>query len=394
MVRPRIAVVSPFLDKQHGTERRLCEEVERLAGEFEFHLYSQRVEDVDLARVVWHRIPDVPGPQLFKYLWWFLANHLWRWWDRWVHGQRCELVFSPGVNCLDADVVTVHIVFTGVRKALAGSDRLREHPLRSWPRLLHRRAYYRLLSVLERRVFSNRRTLLAAVSRRTAEEVAQRFRLTEVPCVIYPGVDATQFHPTRWQALRPAARRELQLAQGEFAVMLIGNDWRNKGLPVLLEAVGRLGEEHVRVLAVGTDDPELCRAVIARHRLEGRVRFLPPRPDVEFYYAAADAYAGPSLEDAFALPPAEAMACGLPVIVSRQAGVSEIITHGEDGLILQDPRDAEELAGLLRRLLADPEFARRLGERAAQRAAQLSWEANAAALRELFQQTFTLKGHR
>lgn len=384
MVRPRIAVVSPFLDKRHGTERCTCEQVERLAGEFEFHLYSQRVEDVDLSRVVWHRVPDVPGPHLVKYLWWFLANHLWRWWDRWVRGRRYELVFSPGVNCLDADVVTVHVVFTGVRKALAGSDRLREHPLRSWPQLLHRRAYYRLLSILERRVFGNRQTRLAAVSRRTAGEVAQQFRLAEVPCVIYNGVDAAQFHPMRRRTLRPAARREVQLAPEEFAVLLIGNDWRNKGLPVLLEAVGRLGEEKVRVLAVGTDDPELCREVIARHRLERRVRFLAPRPDVEFYYAAADAYAAPSLEDAFALPPAEAMACGLPVIVSSQAGASEIVTHGEDGLILQDPRDAEELAGLLRRLLADPEFARRLGERAAQTAARYTWEANAAALRELF----------
>ncbi|MCL6565876.1 MAG: glycosyltransferase family 4 protein [Acidobacteriia bacterium] len=384
MVRPRIAVVSPFLDKRHGTERCTCEQVERLADEFEFHLYSQRVEDVDLARVVWHRIPDVPGPQLVKYLWWFLANHLWRWWDRWVRGQRCELVFSPGVNCLDADVATIHVLFTRVREALAGSDRLQQHPLRAWPRLLHRRAYYLLLSFLERCAFGNRRTQLAAVSRRTAADVAQRVRLVEIPRVIYSGVDATQFHPIRRRTLRTAARRELQLAAEEFAVLLIGNDWRNKGLPVLLEAVGRLGAEQVCVLAVGTDDPELCREVIARHRLQRRVRFLPPRPDVEFYYAAADAYAGPSLEDAFALPPAEAMACGLPVIVSSLAGVSEIVTHGEDGLILQDPRDAEELAGLLRRLLADPEFARRLGERAAQRAAQLTWEANAAALRELF----------
>ena len=49
---------------------------------------------------------------------------------------------------------------------------------------------------------------------------------------------------------------------------------------------------------------------------------------------AADAYVGPSLEDAFALPPAEAMACGLPVIVSNQAGACEIITDGVDGIVL------------------------------------------------------------
>ena len=59
---------------------------------------------------------------------------------------------------------------------------------------------------------------------------------------------------------------------------------------------------------------------------------LPPRKDVEFYYAAADVYAGPSLQDSYAMPPAEAMACGLPVIVSASAGVSEIVTSGKDRL--------------------------------------------------------------
>jgi len=75
---------------------------------------------------------------------------------------------------------------------------------------------------------------------------------------------------------------------------------------------------------------------------------LPPRPDVEFFYAAADAYVGPSLEDAFAQPPAEAMASGLPVITSRQNGGAEIISHGSDGLILEDPEDVRTLAEWIR----------------------------------------------
>ena len=58
------------------------------------------------------------------------------------------------------------------------------------------------------------------------------------------------------------------------------------------------------------------------------MKFVPPRNDIEFYYAAADAYVGPSLEDTFAQPPAEAMACGLPVIVSSANGTSEIVTDG------------------------------------------------------------------
>src|SRR6202044_3390442 len=102
--------------------------------------------------------------------------------------------------------------------------------------------------------------------------------------------------------------------------------------------------------------------------LEGRMRILPPRRDVEFYYAAADAYVGPSLEDTFALPPAEAMASGLPTIVSAVNGTSEIITDGVDGMILDDPRNVAGLTALVRRLHDDESFRLRLGRTAAETA--------------------------
>jgi UDP-glucose:(heptosyl)LPS alpha-1,3-glucosyltransferase len=121
------------------------------------------------------------------------------------------------------------------------------------------------------------------------------------------------------------------------------------------------------------------------------VSVLPVRKDVEFYYAAADAYVGPSLEDTFALPVAEAMACGLPVIVSASAGVSEIITHGEDGLILDDPRDATGLAMMIRRLCNDEAFRTRLGENAAATARKYTWEQNGLELAAIFEEILRRK---
>ena len=104
----RIAVVSPFLDKKHGTERCIVELLNRLADEYEIHVYSQRVEDMDLERVQWHRIPQLPGPHLLNFAWWFAANQIHRWADR-RRGLAYDLVFTPGVNCLDADVIAIYI---------------------------------------------------------------------------------------------------------------------------------------------------------------------------------------------------------------------------------------------------------------------------------------------
>src|SRR5713226_5487666 len=101
----RLAVVSPFLDKRHGTERRVAEWVSRLPDGYEIHIYSHRVEDLDPSKIVWHRIPKLPGPHLANFLWWFAANHVWRWWDRRFRNLHPDLVFTPGTNCLDADVV-------------------------------------------------------------------------------------------------------------------------------------------------------------------------------------------------------------------------------------------------------------------------------------------------
>jgi len=97
------------------------------------------------------------------------------------------------------------------------------------------------------------------------------------------------------------------------------------------------------------------------------------------------------VEDTFAQPPAEAMACGLPVITSVTNGTSEVMTDGVDGLILEDPTDAEELARLIRRLYEDAEFRRRLGENAARTAKQYTWENNAAQMRALFEQARRLR---
>ena len=138
MPKCQLAVVSPFIDKRHGTERRVAECISRLADQYEIHVYSMRVEDMDLSKIVWHRIPLLPGPHLFNYLWWFAANHLWRWWDRRFRGLAPEVVYSPGINCLDANAVSVHILFAQLHRRVKEELRLRRNPVTVWPQQIGR----------------------------------------------------------------------------------------------------------------------------------------------------------------------------------------------------------------------------------------------------------------
>lgn len=378
--KPLLAFVSPFLDKSHGTERRVTEWISGLMDDFEIHLYSQQVRDVDLAKVNWHKIPRLPGPHLLNYLWWLFANHAWRAWDRRFRGIHADLVFSPGINCLDADVISVHIVFAEYAMKLANSAA-------NWvsPRTAHRKLYYRLISFLERRIYADPDRVLILIAHKTDRELARHFGRQTRSSVIYLGLDHNLFCPERRAALRASTRHELVYASDRFVLLLIGNHWANKGLPVLLKAVALIRELPVDILVVGKDDPSEYTTTISGNQLAGRVRFKLPRRDVEYYYAAADAYVGVSLEDTFALPPAEAMACGLPVIVSAANGTSEIITHETDGLILEDPTDAQGLAEMIRRLCGDPNFRARLGEKACETARHYTWERNACELREILE---------
>ncbi len=380
----RVAVVSPFLDQSHGTERIVIEWLSRLANDFELHIYSQRVEDFDRSKFIFHRIPELPGPHLFNYIWWFAANRLRRACDAWFRGLKHDLIYAPGINCFDADVISVHIVFAEFYRRVKPGLRFSSSPIWEWPRLFHRRIYYSLIIFLERMIYTNPRKQLVLIARKTEIELAEFYGQRAKCPVLYLGLDHARFDPSRCAELRKSARETMALRNEDFALLLVGNDLLNKGILVLLDALSRLGDIPFHLLVVSRESGSAYRNLLAERNLAGRVHFLPPRKDVEFYFAAADVYVGPSLEDTFALPPEEAMACGLPVVVSLANGVAEIITNRENGLILNDSRDAQGLAMLIREVYEDPSFRAALGRNATASVQQFTWERNARDLQTIF----------
>jgi glycosyltransferase involved in cell wall biosynthesis len=381
--KPVLAVVSPFIDKRHGTERWIAEWTSRLSGEFDVHVYSQRVEDLDLTRLTWHRIPKIRGPHLVNFLWWLAANHLWRWRDRRFRGITHDLVFTAGTNCLDADTISIHIIFAEFVRRVRSEMYLQRNSIFSWPRRIHRNLYYRLITLLERHLYTQPSAQLILIARKTAKDLDRFYGPHDVLPVLYMGIDHTTFNPQLRMARRDEARRELGIRDEQFVLLLVGNDWRKKGLCTLLDVLPVL-DRQVLLLVVGDDEKFLYVRQIQRYDLVDRVRFLHSRPDVAFYYAAADAYVEPSVEDTFAQPPAEAMACGLAVITSVTNGTAEIITDGMDGLIIQDPTNSKELATQIRRLCEDPYFCRWLGENAARTSLRYTWDQNGEQMKEIF----------
>jgi UDP-glucose:(heptosyl)LPS alpha-1,3-glucosyltransferase len=246
---------------------------------------------------------------------------------------------------------------------------------------------------LEKRVYKRPNVSLAAVSALVAHQLESYFQRRDVR-VIRNGVDADFFSVTQRLARRTSTRQALGLAPEEFTLLLIGNDWKKKGLDGLLQALSLIGALPWRLLVVGSDARGPYEKIIADRNILDRVFFLTPSPDVMQFYAAADAYAGPSLEDAYGLPILEAMACGLPVIASSQAGASEIIQDGTNGIILRDPQDVQELSSKILSLAGDRDLCARLGAQASLTAQQHNWSTNAQATRDWLEAVFWSIHHR
>lgn len=401
----RLAVVSPFVDRRHGTERALAELLERLAEKYgcEIHLYAQKIEDLPVGdllaassaqpgAIFWRKVPSVPGPHIIQFTAWIFLNAFLRGWDALRGRASFDLVLSPGINCLHPDVVLVHALF--LRLIEISRDGQRDPEARSgFLRGLHRRLYYALVGALERHTYINPRIALAAVSNRTAELLKRNFHRDDI-YVIPNGVDASHFSPAARLARITSARERRGLRRDDFVLLLIGNDWRVKGLTTVLEAMSLLPEVPLRLLVVGTDSQGPFREIAARFGVDGQCLWETPQPDVLDFYAAADVYVSPSREDSFGLPVAEAMACGLPVITSAFAGVADCVRDGVDGFVLRDPRDAQALAQHVARLQKDVALRNSIGEAAAKAILAWTWDRNAAAVWQLLKETETRRSSR
>jgi glycosyltransferase involved in cell wall biosynthesis len=386
----RIAVISPFVDRQHGTERAVAELIERLTTKCgdDVDLYAQRVagipgaqlasESASNKKIRWHRVSKFPGPLLLGFPGWIWLNRRARWREAARGESSPDVIFSPGINALDADVILVHAVFHRLAELQTARDR-------AGLRGLHRRLYYALLCKLERRIYCDPQVTLASVSEHTAEQLKKYFGRDDVT-VIPNGVDVEHFSPAAVGSLREPARKQRHVSREQIALLLIGNDWRNKGLTTLLAAMANCKGLPLRLLVVGQDDQASFRAQAAIAGVRERVEFCAPVMDVRQLYAAADILVAPSLEDSFNLPVLEAMACGLPVVVSPRAGVSEWLTNGFDALLLKDPENAAELTDAIRALATGPQLRTTLAENAVATAHKFSWDEHAAELRQLMEQ--------
>lgn len=123
------------------------------------------------------------------------------------------------------------------------------------------------------------------------------------------------------------------LHQDHFTIVYVGRLQVSKGLPVLLEAFEGLGDKDAELILVGGYGTNGMEKYLHRRlAADGRIKIRPGDPLP--YLHRADVLVHPSFEDGLGLAPLEALACGLPVIVTEDTGMKEYVVNGRNGYIL------------------------------------------------------------
>jgi len=292
---------------------------------------------------------------------------------RWLREHRGEfdLVQSNGfVTWESCDIVTAHFVHTSFAKSpyypFARSLR---------PYALYQRVFTALNARWERRAFHTAKHIIA-VSDAVAEDVRQLGVPSERVEVIYNGVDIDEFSPGASE--RASFNLPLHVPLGLFVGDI--RTWR-KNLDTLLLAMQRIPHLHLAVAGEVKRSP--APALAKKLKVAGRVHFLGRTPRIPMLMRSVDLFIFPSRYEPYGLVALEAMASGLPVILSRNVGSLE--AFGDSLEVVDDPEDAAGLARSICSVLDSPERRESMARLGRERALELSWSNMAAAYLQTYE---------
>jgi UDP-glucose:(heptosyl)LPS alpha-1,3-glucosyltransferase len=391
----KVAITHTRYTFKGGVERYAFDLVKRLldAGH-EVHYFCHFWDEQADPRAKLHRIPN-PWKQIrFMKVWSFdrwLTSHVRREEFDIVHGfskSSFQDIYTDGSGCL--------LDYQGYSIEQAGGGRLsrslRKHSV-------HQR---QVLAIEQRRFSRGNFHRIVTMSELVADQIKRRYGLSDDEVVtIYNGIDIERFHPNKQAEWRADFRERLATTPDCFMILCIGNDYRRKGIPTLIEAAriiedrgGLPGGRHYRFCVVGKErhsrEKELsqhAKALGVYHRL----KFYGPQDHVDRWHAMADMFVLPTRFDAFGNVVLEAMASGVPALISSKAGASEVVEHGHTGWVQQDPTDATAIADRVMQLAGDEDRRLAMGKASREAAERYTWDVHFEHMLALYEEVAALK---
>ena len=362
--RLRIAVLIRHYTRIGGAECYCVELTERLAEQHEVHLFCQAIEAEPHPDIVVHIIAKKREKP--RYINQLELSRL----TRLATEGQFDIVHSHDM-VTHANVQTLHVPcvlsryteISGIKKILRYLNTLIS------PRLL---AY---LWLEKQQICTKNHRQIIVVSEFLARNIIHSYPdIINNINIAYPGIHISETENTQI-AQRSKQRKALHILDDDFVILFVANDYKRKGLLVILEAIKALNNPQLHLVVAGDDNPEKYTGHVDTAGLNNQVHFIGRCNDMHALYPAADVLVHPTLADTYAMVVLEAMAHAVPVIVSnaQYCGFSEHLTESE-ALLINNPKDATELAKHINILLTNSDLRQSLAEKGKNKALSISWE--------------------
>jgi len=355
----KIAVIIPKYGLLGGAEQFVAELTDRLAYQtgYDFHVCANSWQKPDTP-ITFHQTPIISFPKFmitpsFAY---FVQRHINRGNFSLVHSH--ERIFA-------ADIFTMHGI-----------------PHRYWVHNIRRKqmSLYDLATdwVEKKLVYEGNCKEFIAVSSLTKNIFLKEYKINpEKVSVIHPGVDLKDYARHNKDSVRNDIRRELGINISDPVILFASMNFEIKGLDNILFSLARLKAQYrkFKLVVAGKGNIKKYTKMAEKAQIMSDVIFTGQvsKEKLVQIYLAGDIYIMLSKFDTFGMVVLEAMAAGLPVIISGNVGAKDLVLEDKNGFIINDTSDTDYIAAKIT-LLLDENIRRPLTTAAFQTAKQNTWD--------------------
>jgi UDP-glucose:(heptosyl)LPS alpha-1,3-glucosyltransferase len=372
----KIAVVIPKYGLLGGAEQFVAELTGRLVDRtgYDFHVCANRWQKPD-APLTFHQTPVISFPKFmttpsFAY---FAQRH--------IHRGNFSLVHSHE-RIFAADIYTMHGI-----------------PHRYWVHNIRRKrmSLYDLATdrVERRLVHGDNCKKLIAVSSLTKDIFLQEYKINpEKVSVIHPGVDLNDYATADKRSIRETIRKEYGFRSEEPIILFASMNFEIKGLDDILFSLAKLKAQNhqFKFIVAGKGNIKKYTKIAKEAQIISDIIFTGPlnKENLIKMYLASDLYIMLSKFDTFGMVVLEAMAAGVPVIISGNVGAKDLVRENKNGFVIHNTSDTDNIAAKIA-LLLDENIRRPMAAAAYLTASQNTWDSVAAKYQNIYEDILAAK---